>query len=344
MADLAHRISVASALGRRLLDSEDETIATAVSAARHANGWFTEAMVRKSIDGVANQYLDAEKLQQWTNSYHIPTEGDARKVGLVLAGNIPLVGIHDILSVYIAGHTAMIKPSSKDEVLTRLVLDILRDIDPATAEQIVLTERLKDYDAVIATGSNNTSRYFKEYFGHVPHIIRANRNGVAVLTGTETTEDFVALGEDIFTYFGLGCRNVSKIYVPEDYDFSPLLEVLHDHYKEYVLHHKYKNNFDFNHALFMLNKEEFLMSGSLLVKKSDQIASRIASVHYSYYSDRERLVTELREKAESIQCIVAQEPLVEDLPCFTFGEAQRPSLTDYADGVDTMTFLTALYE
>lgn len=341
MADLAHRIAVAAELGRRLQSRADEAVNAAVALAKHKNGWFTEAMVRQSLDGIATQYLDETKLREWTATYPIE-DGKARRVGLVLAGNIPMVGFHDILAVYISGHTAVIKPSSKDEVLTKLVVDLMIQIDPAVAEQVILTERLKDYDAVIATGSNNTSRYFKEYFAHVPNIIRRNRNGVAVITGKETKADFVALGQDIFTYFGLGCRNVSKMYVPQNYDFSPMLGVLHDHYKEYVLHHKYKNNFDFNHALFMLNKEEFLMSGSLLVKKATQIPSRIASVHYEYYDCIEVLKSELKSKLDDIQCIVSGHRF-DGLPSFGFGEAQRPSLTDYADGVDTMTFLTELY-
>ncbi len=324
-------------LGHRLTDSTDEVLSEIISKAKLENAWFTQHSVELALEGVVSSYLNEALLRDWAKSYE-SVNTDVKNVGLILAGNIPLVGFHDLMCVYLAGHRALVKYSSKDKVLITYILGLLSEFDDSVVDRIVFIDRLKDYDAVIATGSNTSSKYFEEYFGHVPHIIRKNRNGIAVIHGDETKEDIVKLGEDIFTYFGLGCRNVSKLYVPEGYKFDFLLSTLHDHYKEIVYHHKYMNNFEFNHALFMLNKENFLMSGELLVKEATEIASRIASVNYEHYPDILWLESNIEEHIEEIQCVVSKHP-VGDVDFFHLGQAQRPSLSDYADGVDTMKFL-----
>jgi len=340
MTNRQQRIAALVELGRRL-SSDDETLKEVKIRAQQENPWFTQQNIDQSLSAICSAFLDESVLSSWLPRYP-EVVGKPQKVGLILPGNIPLVGFHDVLCVYVSGHHAMIKYSSKDSKLMQYIIDQLHEIEPTSKEAIAVVERLKDYDAVIATGSNNSGRYFREYFAHVPNIIRKNRNAVAVLTGDESKADFIALGRDIFTYFGLGCRNVSKIYVPEGYNFSPMLEALHDEYKELVLHHKYKNNFDFNHALFMLNKENFLMNGCLMVKESKDIPSRISSVNYEYYSDSNQLAQHLRDSHDAIQCVVSGIEL-DDIPVFAFGKAQEPAITDYADGVDTMTFLTDLY-
>ena len=336
-----HRLASLVALGERLASDSPEQ-QEVQHRAQVLNPWFTQQNIERSIKAICEAYLTSSELEPWSEKY-AQSQGAKRTVGLILAGNIPLVGFHDLLCVYLSGHSAKIKYSSKDTVLMNYVINQLQDIDESAKQSITVVDRLKDYDAVIATGSNNSGRYFEEYFAHVPHIIRKNRNAIAVLTGSESKEDFLRLGEDIFSYFGLGCRNVSKLYVPEGYNFSPLLEALHDEYKEMVLHHKYKNNFDFNHALFMLNKEKFLMNGCLMVKEAKPIPSRIASVNYEYYSSRDLLAQQLSQQLDDIQCIVSDEPLGQ-LTVMPLGQAQQPTIADYADGVDTMKFLQALYE
>ncbi|MTB50082.1 acyl-CoA reductase [Lewinella sp. W8] len=345
---LQERIDVMVALGDHLRRDNDEFLEALQKRTQFHNDWFTLEHQRASLMAIADAFLRREKLEAWVRNYAIPDwpapkavgSSAPKTIGLVLAGNIPLVGFHDVLSVFIAGHRSLIKLSSKDEYVMPYLLKLLAKYDKRTETYFTLTDRLEGFDAVIATGSNNSSRYFEAYFGRYPHVIRKNRNAVAVLRGDETTEDFRALGRDIFEYFGLGCRNVSKLYVPEGYDFNPLLEVLHE-WKTLQNHTKWKNNFDYNYALTTLNKENFYLSGPLMIVENDQIASRIATLHYSTYRDVSSLEEELRNRREEIQLIAAPDGFL-SLPTFPFGRAQRPGLTDYADGVDTLAFLQEL--
>ena len=304
------------------------------------NPWFIVDNIKKSLTAIESQYLSREPLEKWANSYEIPTSINSKTVGLILAGNIPMVGFQDIINVFVAGHVSMIKLSDKDRYLVPHLLKVLSEINPASEAYFNVTNRLANFDAVIATGSNNTARYFDSYFGKYPNIIRRNRNGVAVITGNETDEDFKALSEDIFTYFGLGCRNVAKIYVPRDYDFNHLLEILHER-KTIVNHNKYKNNFDYNMAFHILNRTAFYNNGCVILIESEVIPSRIAQLNYEYYDSLEDLSSELVEKADQIQCIISKNS-VNNLKTLPFGAAQKPSLFDYADGVDTMNFLINL--
>ena len=277
----------------------------------------------------------------------------SKRVGLVLAGNIPLVGFHDILCVFVSGHQSVIKLSDKDPFLLPMLLDFLKEIDDRTTAYFsTTTERLGGFDAVIATGSNNSARYFEAYFGKYPHIIRKNRNAVGILRGTETAEELRLLGNDIFQYFGLGCRNVSKLYLPKGYNFTLLLETLHER-NEIVMHDKYKNNFDYNFTLLILNKIKYESNGCLLMREAEEIASPISMVYYEFYDDLTDLTKTLQAKKEEIQLVVTSFARrdainrvstmpIENLKTFNFGEAQKPSLSDYADGVDTLQFLINL--
>lgn len=308
----------------------------AIDSASHFNAWFTPENVRDALSGIAFM-LEKEKLIKWLKMY--PDSNfepqEAKKVGIVMAGNIPLVGFHDLMSVLISGNHAVIKLSSSDNRLWPYLFDFLNLIEPEYKNRITIVEdKLKGFDAVIATGSNNTARYFDYYFGKYPNIIRKNRNGVAVISGKETEEELKRLARDIFSFFGLGCRNVSKIYIPEEYDLDLIFKQLYD-YNPIINHHKYANNFDYNRTVMMLNQDDILENGFVIFKNAIEIASPLACVFYERYSDQNKLKNELDLRSEEIQCIVSSK----DIP---FGHSQEPELWDYADGVDTLAFLGGL--
>ncbi len=337
--NLQERIHTLIALGEHLR-GEDDYLRAVMHRTSHNNLWFTPANQEQAISAIAREFLDAEKLQNWISEYNITKTTVPKTVGLVMAGNLPLVGFHDVLCVFAAGHKSKIKLSEKDAYLLPYLLQVLAKIDPRSAAYFEIADRLHDIDATIATGSNNTSRYFEAYFGKKPHIIRKNRNAVAVLNGSETDAELLALGSDIFSYFGMGCRNVSKLYVPRDYDFIHLLELLTE-FREVVLHDKYKNNFDYNLALCMLSREPYLMGNGILLTENTAIASPVSCLYYAFYDELDELEAELNNRSSEIQCIVARPESV-SLPVVPFGKAQQPGLEDYADGVDTMAFLTTL--
>jgi hypothetical protein len=336
---LEKRIEVLAAWGDRLRQ-KDEFLEALMHRTKFNNEWLTIENQQDALRAITDSFLEPSKLKAWASLYSLGEPQPPKTIGLVMAGNIPLVGFHDLLCVLISGHRAQIKLSEKDPFVFPYLLKLLGEMDPEAAQWAEVVQQLKDFDAVIATGSNNTARYFESYFGAFPNIIRKNRNGVAVLSGEETPEELDALGEDIFRYFGLGCRNVAKLYVPKDYNFDPLLERLHE-YRTLVNHTKYKNNFDYNYALFMLNKVDFKANGCLILKEDPNFQSRIATLHYEYYPDKAAVESALSAAAESIQCIVAR-PGFLDQETIPFGGAQQPGLTDYADGVDTMAFLVNL--
>jgi hypothetical protein len=345
---LQERINALAELGNRLNNLDEERIETAIRRTANNNSWFTADNQRLALGEIRDHFLDKTKLERWLSAYaisdsklQISTKDSAKSIGLVLAGNIPLVGFHDILCVFAAGHRARIKLSDKDPFLLPLLLEKLKEIDPRTADYFYTTsERLTNFDAVIATGSNNSARYFEAYFGKHPNIIRKNRNAVAILRGPETAEELRSLGDDIFQYFGLGCRNVSKLYLPRGYNFTLLLETLHER-NEIVMHDKYKNNFDYNFTLLILNKIKYESNGCILMREATEIASPISVVYYEFYDELTELIHQLKTKKDEIQLVVSSSQ-VADLQTFKFGEAQKPSLSDYADGVDTMQFLMGL--
>jgi hypothetical protein len=319
---------------------DDDSIEPVLNRAQAENGWFTPDYSRQALGAIADEFLNEKKLRQWLSGYQVPDTQSEKTVGLVLAGNIPLVGWHDIMCILLAGHKAAIKLSSKDSALTKWLLGKLGEVSPAMAARFTIVEQLKGMDAVIATGSNNTARYFEYYFSRYPHIIRHNRNSVAVLTGKETAEDLKALAHDIFDYYGLGCRNVSKLYVPENYDFFTLIEALAPYGEKAFQNNKYRNNYDYHKSLLLLNRDQHLDSGFLLIKPEKALASPVASVHYETYTSIADLEQELQENGKRVQCIVARPGAIKN--AIPFGNTQCPGPGDYADNVDTLQFLLSL--
>jgi len=330
---LQDRIGLLKRLGSYIL-SGDARWKEAREKASLQNGWFAPEFVALAIENIAKKFLKEDELIRWSAHYKIQTlNSSPRKVGIVMAGNIPLVGFHDLLSVFISGHKALIKPSSKDEVLIKELAEVLKTWEPQVSSLIEFSEMLKDCDAYITTGSNNTSRYFEYYFGKYRHIIRRNKTSVAVLTGNETKIDLEGLAGDVYQFFGLGCRNVTKLYVPKGYDFGSLLEVFKK-YDYLADHHKYKNNYDYNLTLHILNNKFYMTNGSILLVEDSSIFSPISQLNYEYYASRDELLSSLYNN-QDIQGIIEKNHI-------PFGQAQSPGLFDYADKVDTMEFLQSL--
>ncbi len=334
---LKERIDLMVKLGD-YLRSEDELFEAWMYRTYHNNRWFTIEHQKQAAHAIAYQFLTRTNLEQWINAYDIQDDSSDKVVGLVLAGNIPMVGFHDVLSVFMSGHKVQIKLSDKDPFILPFLIEQLSKWEGQSKAYFQVVDKLNGYDAVIATGSNNTARYFESYFSHVPNIIRANRTSVALIDGQESAADFAALGKDIFTYFGLGCRNVSKLYVPKGYDFQGLMEALHE-FRKIVLHDKYKNNFDYNYAMFEINRTPYINNGCLLLTEDTSMHSRIAALHFEYYEDVKEVEQQLIRDQEAIQCQVSREGATPFIP---FGKAQEPSLLDYADGEDTMQFLASI--
>lgn len=329
------RIEAFARLGAYLA-TPDATLNGTVAQAHAQNPWYTPENVQQALGAWAS-VLTSEKLEAWLAPYEFDGES-ARSVGLILAGNIPLVGLHDIISVLAAGFNAQIKLSTSDSQLTKHLLHKLIEFEPAFAKQVAMVERLQGFDLVIATGSDNSSRYFEHYFGSKPHIIRKNRNSVAVLDGGESPAELAALGHDIFDYFGLGCRNVSKVYLPEGYAIATLFEGI-ESFQHVMAHHKYANNYDYNKSIYLINGDTHLDNGFVLVKPDTRIASPLAVVYSEEYSDKQALVQRLDADASLLQCVVSRQDLPTSVPVFPFGYSQKPQLDDYADGVNTLDFL-----
>lgn len=301
------------------------------------NGWYTNDNVYFAIQSWA-EALTIDNLNQWLDTYDF-TNVDSKTVGLVLAGNIPLVGFHDFISVLLSGHKVLVKTSSNDQHLLPFLAEYLISIEPKLENHITFVEgKLEGFDAVIATGSNNTARYFEFYFKDKPSIIRKSRNSVAVLNGQETKEQMIALGEDVFRYFGLGCRNVSKIFVSKDYNFDAFFGGMFP-YQDVIKYEKYINNYDYNKAVFLMSNFNLLDNEFLIIKEDSSYASPISSVFYEFYENLEDIKLRLQVDNEQIQCIVSND-LIEN--SVAFGQTQKPNLWDYADNVDTIKFLITL--
>ena len=314
-----------------------DNFANLIELSQSHNGWFTPEQVLHSIQSWARA-LTEDNLNQWLSNYDF-SKIEPKKVGLILAGNIPLVGFHDFLSVLISGHNVLVKTSSNDQHLLKFLANYLIAVEPNLNSKITFVEgKLEGFDAVIATGSNNTARYFEYYFKDKPSIIRKNRNSVAVLNGTETFEDLVGLGEDIFRYFGLGCRNVSKLFVPKDYNFDNFFKAMYE-YRDVIQYEKYANNYDYNKAVFLMSNFQLLDNEFLTIKEDVSYASPISSVFYEFYENLEEIKSRLNADAEQIQCVVSNN-LIEN--SVAFGQTQQPKLWDYADNVDTLAFLNSL--
>ncbi len=331
--NLPHRIYLLSRLGEYILSGEAGWL-EAVEKAGYENNWFIPELVDKAAKNIALSFLQKDRLEEWTKDQQVPENRlQPRTVGIIMAGNIPLVGFHDWLSVFISGHKARVKPSTRDQVLIRHLLEKMAEWDARAGERTEFAEMLRGCDAYIATGSNNSSRYFEYYFGKYPHIIRKNRTSVAILSGNETRQELEGLADDVYLYFGLGCRNVTKVYVPEGYDFIPLLDAF-GKYNYLADHHKYKNNYDYNLALHLLNKQFYMTNGSLLLVENPALFSPISQLNYEYYGDTDKLIASLQSN-EELQSITGKGFL-------PFGQSQYPGICDYADGVNTLAFLDGL--
>lgn len=336
--DLKSRIKAFSQL-QDYISIEINDLKDVVRRAKHANPWFTEETIWTSLEAIKINFLKEEKILNWLDKYNLKNDSNG-VVGLILAGNIPLVGWHDVQSVLLSGHSCQLKLSSKDNILIPYLLNKLIEIEPRFRKRINVVERLEGYNAVIATGSDSSGDVFMQYFSRLPHIIRRNRNSVGVLFKDTPEQEIKKLGKDIFTYFGLGCRNVTKVFIEEGFNLDKLFEALVE-YGDIINHHKYKNNFDYSNAMLLLNRQPFLTNNFLILRESEDLASRISVLNYENFSSESDLIIKLQKHTEQIQCIVSEKKL-ESFNVLPLGEAQSPELWDYADGVDTMAFLISL--
>ncbi|MFC5269724.1 acyl-CoA reductase [Adhaeribacter terreus] len=334
---LENRIEAFAKLGQRLKSLSPDELQYLASRARNANSWFDLPNVTAAFQGIAN-LLEEQYLHEWLFVYDFP-QTSPRKVGIVMAGNIPLVGFHDLLSVLISGHHALVKTSSDDPHLVKFVVDELLKIEPRFGYYITFADLLKESEAIIATGSDNTARYFEYYFASRPHIIRKNRSSVAILSGFETEEELHQLGQDIFQYYGLGCRNISKFFVPEGYRFDKFFESI-ESYKTVLDHHRYQNNYDYNKSILLVNGVPHFDNGFLLLTENPQPVSPISVIHYETFNGLPDLYRKMTEAEHKTQCVVSSAGWYPK--SFSFGQAQCPMVWDYADGVDTLAFLATL--
>ena len=320
----------------RIESIDPETKEDLYLKARSRNGWFTDNFIDLAFSGLYN-LLDTEKLNKWLEQSKFEKNPKAiRNIGIVMAGNIPMVGFHDLLCVMVSGHVALVKLSSQDNILIPYLIDLLYEIEPEFKSKVKLVERLQDHEAVIATGSNNSARYFNYYFRNIPHIIRKNRTSVGILNGKENDESLFALGNDMLNYFGLGCRSVSKLFVPEGYNFEGFFNAIQP-LSTVSETNKYVNNYDYNKSIFLVNAEDFLDNGFLMMKKSDQLVSPVSVVFYESYDSTKQLARVIETHDDSIQCIASDKSWYEK--SLAFGESQFPDPWEYADNINTLEFL-----
>lgn len=315
-------------------EKEFEELENAIHKSKIYNGWFDEHNVRLAFKHLSVM-LGKEELEKWTQSYSLPENNEIKTIALIMAGNIPMVGFHDLLCVLISGNKALIKLSSDDSILLPQVLEVLLKLNPEFSSQIEYsTGKLEGFDAVIATGSNNSARYFETYFDKYPSIVRKNRTSVAVLDGSESEEELEKLADDVFVFYGLGCRNISKVFLPEGFDLNKLFKTFFK-YKDVIDNKKYANNYDYNKAVYMMNKVPILENGFLLLKEDEQLNSPLSVLFHETYKDIKQLQIKLNELSDDLQCIVG-------VGGKSFGDSQIPRCFDYADNVDVMAFLSDL--
>lgn len=311
-----------------LTEEEYNSINEVIKKAFHHNGWFSEHNVRQSIEGIV-YLLNEENISDWVSKYQL--KETEKTVAVIMAGNIPMVGFHDLLCVLISGNKLEAKLSSEDAILLPMLVSLLIQIEPQFENKIKFVPRLNKFDAIIATGNDNSARYFKSYFEKYPNIIRKNRTSIAVISGKETEQELEDFAKDVFSYFGKGCRNVTKVFVPKAYDLNKLFNAFFP-YKELANNNKYANNYDYNKAIYLMNSIELIENGFLLMKEDESIHSPLAVLNYEFYESKNKVETFIKQNQEKIQCVVSSSTI-------PFGKAQKPELWDYADGVDTMSFL-----
>lgn len=342
---LDKRLNALSKLGNIILEKNNKESLKfwdAINEAHIYNPWFTPEFCQQSIIAIAKEWLNTQSLNNWVTNYpdYFFKPAEPKQIGVVMAGNIPFVGLHDLLSVLITGHKFYGKVSSKDAKLTQAFVDLLINIEPRFDDNILITEnKLEKFDAIIATGSDNTARYFEYYFGKYPNIIRKNRHSVAILKGDETNDELNRLASDILSYFGLGCRNVSKLLVPKNYNFEALMQAM-EPYKHLINQNKYANNHEYHRAIYLINHVEHLDNGFVLLKPDESLGSPVGVVYYQHYKDIPSAISYINNNNDTLQCVVTNIPKVKNK--VSFGETQQPKLNDYADGIDTIDFLSTL--
>ena len=346
--NLNDRIELVSELGqffKKYLDTnydntnDDNLIAfeKTIQQGKLNNPWFTDQNMKVNLSYWAEK-LNKYDLTQWMNNYDTMNVS-SKSVAIIMAGNIPLVGFHDFLSVFLCGHNSIIKLSSNDKHILPFLTNLMISINNELSKKIIYIEgKLQGYDAVIATGSNNTSRYFEYYFKNKKSIIRKNRNSIAVLDGSENEDDLSLLGDDIFTYFGLGCRSISKLYVPENYCFDLFFNSIFK-WNDLINSHKYANNYDYNKAIYLMSEYKFFDNGFFMVKKGSELYSPISTINYEFYNDISTLKQKIKADDKDIQCIVSNTEIENKI---NFGETQKPSLSQYADNIDVVEFLLTI--
>jgi Acyl-CoA reductase (LuxC) len=334
--ELGHQLMLLTS--RKAAKQNQEAFEKAVELAFYKNGWFTRGNVIKALESISVM-LEKESLEKWIATYvnTISKKENAKKVGVIMAGNVPAVGFHDFLCVLLSGNTFVGKCSSDDAVLLPFLAELLTEIEPRLKARIHFVDaKLADADIYIATGSNNSSRYFAYYFADKPHLIRKNRSSIAVLSGNETSEELQCLGKDVFDYFGLGCRSVSKLFVPKQYSFNLFFENIFNH-ADVLQNNKYMNNYEYNRTIYLMGSTPLLDNNFLLLKEDIALASPVAVLFYEYYTSAAELSQRLRMDAPQLQCVVSKMAGLSNT--VAFGQTQCPALSDYADGVDTMNFL-----
>lgn len=337
---IKNKIESLTKLGKWILEKPDE-LELAKLRSKRDNPWFDLISQQKALNAIAAGMLEKGKLENWLSKYDLDQSSN-KIVGLIPAGNIPVVGFHDLLCIYVSGHQAHIKLSDKDAHLMPAIFTKLKELDSDVEERIQFVDKLNDIEALIATGSDNSKRYFEYYFGHLPHIIRGNRNSLAIISNDITEEELHLLGHDVFDYYGLGCRSVSQVLIPEGFNENKLLDAWHD-YKYVMDNDKYENNYQYNYAIFILNQETFKTNNFIILKESVQMASRIACLHYKRYANRKDVTQYLDKHKNNIQlCVTDISDLDTEIPTVSPGESQIPGPSDYADRIDTLEFLNNL--
>ena len=329
-----NKLNLLEALGKKLVSTDNESLNNIKISAERRNRWFTQEFIDFAFLSISENFLNKSKLEKWLSNYDFSKFDKNQTIGLILAGNLPLVGFQDILTCFVLGVNVKMKLSSKDEVLTKYMVKELLEIDPEWNCEFV--ERLQGYDKVIATGSNNTNRYFEFYFKKVPNLLRTNRNSIAILTGNESDEELETLADDIFMFFGHGCRNISKLFFPEGFDVTKLFPFFKKY--EHLHHHKlYMDNYDYTRTILLMNQTDHYANEFIMLKEEEHLQSRLATVNYSFYKTENEIVDYISEHKNDIQCVISQPT---DLwNSFKFGQAQKPDLWDYADNVDVIAFL-----
>jgi len=338
---ITERIDILAATGKAIKsDIEQNSLEDLLFKVENENPWFVKDFVLYALNNIVENYLDAEKLTEWASRSGVEEVLKPKVIGLIPAGNIPLVGLHDFLAVFLSGNIAKIKPSSKDQSLNNYFLDVLKSFDNSVTKYLFNVERLTDFDAVIATGSNNTHRYFEYYFGKYPNILRKNRTSVAVLSNRISDQELYSLADDVFMYFGLGCRSISKLYLPSGFSVERLL----DHFRRYewlINHNKFQNNYMYQKSVYLVNSVSHFDTNFVLLTENENLHSPIGTLYFENYIDNADLVKKLESIKDDCQIVLSNEP-INGYRTIEMGFSQKTTLFDYADGIDTMAFLKTL--